>query len=1179
MARAYPQSDYADTAFDPGAGDWQALRGELVALLDQVESRFGAVSDGAGVSNRVRHLRDQVSAPDPASRRRSEALRSVKRAVDRFTPHEDEADDLNAAIAEIRSRQGAQTISAIDRRPSDMPEFRELSSLVSGMGDRLGRLEGQLRTARHSSSDVLEVASQVEQLTQVVELLAGAVGETGQVKRLETQIGALASMMERAPKVDLSAVNSRLDDVSATVAKLAELQAQQMEREIIREERAEFAPKGNFEPAMASIEANVRSVYDRIDAIERNMSISGGDFERLTSEMAEVTQALRDSAANPELLASRVETLAQRLQSVDGSSDDVLALKDDIAALQQSVLKSMEPRFTRLESQLEALSSKVAPVDTSAVEGQLKRLMTRMDEAGAQLDGLARLYHDAGDKPDFESLATLVAERTSDAMSRKAPAPVAMFGPESLKTIEDRISSLVRSVSKGAGADAETIASLVAEKTSAAFARSGAPVPVLNPEGFDALEKRMTAVFNTAGKDTAERLARLEAALASRTSTSAPAAAPTRAEPPAPAPRPAKPQSRASEFDAAVEEPSTARLDSILSSLNGKKRADTMPSNPADEAPLVDRGFADVPQPRSSAQPPAVASAQPQAAAPRPAAPAPARTDAQPAFDPEKVERPPRPQSSFAQFDRDGFTAPPRAETSAPAVEAPVSNTSTFVAAARRAQRARQEQVTEPTSGNSLIGRALARVRPQPKAAPEEAAPAPAPEPKTEKRRPRKPVPEAPVAVAPSDEAEEARPNFLMRNRRTLLLAAAVVAVSMLTLNLVMQRMRSAPAPQPAAATSTETTPTTSPVDPTPAAEVSELVAPRVIDMVDATAVGSINPGERMSFTRATETPMPPTLLAQDTSGGANAPVETITDDATPPTGSIAASVAPEQFELPPEALGPEPLRQAAADGDAKAQFEIAAIYTEGRAIEASPEEAAKWYERSAAQGFVPAQYRLGNLYEAGTGVEKDLEMARLWYQRAAEAGNRMAMHNLAALYASGQLGEQQFEEAAQWFTQAATLGMVDSQFNLGMLYARGLGVEQDFEQSYKWFSLAAKAGDADAGKARDDIAKSLTADAVSRIGGEVETWASEPIALDVNFAPIGTWAADFDPGEAISNKEVVSRVQQALNRLGFNVGTPDGVAGPKTAEAIRTFERGTGMTESGKINPRLLAVLGSQPV
>ena len=78
MARAYPQSDYAD-ARDTGAGDWQALRGELVALLDQVESRFGGAEGGrsstGGVSSRVRQLREQVSAPDSSNRRR-EALRT-----------------------------------------------------------------------------------------------------------------------------------------------------------------------------------------------------------------------------------------------------------------------------------------------------------------------------------------------------------------------------------------------------------------------------------------------------------------------------------------------------------------------------------------------------------------------------------------------------------------------------------------------------------------------------------------------------------------------------------------------------------------------------------------------------------------------------------------------------------------------------------------------------------------------------------------------------------------------------------------------------------------------------------------------------------------------------------------------------------------------------------------------
>jgi len=156
---------------------------------------------------------------------------------------------------------------------------------------------------------------------------------------------------------------------------------------------------------------------------------------------------------------------------------------------------------------------------------------------------------------------------------------------------------------------------------------------------------------------------------------------------------------------------------------------------------------------------------------------------------------------------------------------------------------------------------------------------------------------------------------------------------------------------------------------------------------------------------------------------------------------------------------------------------------------------------------------------------------------------------------------------------------MTDSQFNLGMLYARGLGVEQDFEQSYKWFALAARNGDADAAKARDDMAKSLSAEAVSRINGEVASFKATPIDLAANFAPLGTWSDKFEPGAAITTRDVVIKVQQALAKLGYDIGTPDGVAGPKTAAAVKAFETGTGMSESGTINPRLLAVLGSQPV
>src|SRR5690606_6235641 len=142
------------------------------------------------------------------------------------------------------------------------------------------------KSQRSNEGHVREVAGQVEQLTQVVELLAGAIGETGQVKRLETQIAALAGLIEDAPAFNLDAINARLDDVSGTVGKLAELQAQQMEREVAREKRRSAGPKtepvAKLAAAMHAIEESVRNVYDRIESIERNVALSSGDCEKRT---------------------------------------------------------------------------------------------------------------------------------------------------------------------------------------------------------------------------------------------------------------------------------------------------------------------------------------------------------------------------------------------------------------------------------------------------------------------------------------------------------------------------------------------------------------------------------------------------------------------------------------------------------------------------------------------------------------------------------------------------------------------------------------------------------------------------------------------------------------------------------------------------------------------------------
>jgi localization factor PodJL len=196
-------------------------------------------------------------------------------------------------------------------------------------------------------------------------------------------------------------------------------------------------------------------------------------------------------------------------------------------------------------------------------------------------------------------------------------------------------------------------------------------------------------------------------------------------------------------------------------------------------------------------------------------------------------------------------------------------------------------------------------------------------------------------------------------------------------------------------------------LDAEPMDSAAELIAPRVGDMIDASATASIDPDVALSFAKPRQQAMPPAVAPDDPV--TYAATEAALDAAAPEpasdilTGSIpSAPDGPLTFDPPAEGVGPEAMRQAAANGDARAQFEVAAILTEGRAVEQDYEEAAVWYERAAAQGFAPAQYRLGNLYESGNGVEKDLDVARRWYQRAAEEGNRMAMHNLAAIHASG---------------------------------------------------------------------------------------------------------------------------------------------------------------------------------
>ena len=299
------------------------------------------------------------------------------------------------------------------------------------------------------------------------------------------------------------------------------------------------------------------------------------------------------------------------------------------------------------------------------------------------------------------------------------------------------------------------------------------------------------------------------------------------------------------------------------------------------------------------------------------------------------------------------------------------------------------------------------------------------------------------------------------------------------------------------------------------------------------------------------------------------------------PQESAALSPAPAEpapaaalIDIPADA-GPLALREAAAGGDSKALFEVAARYAEGRGVKVDLAHASAWYEKSAELGFAPAQYRIGNMYEKGNGVARDFAKAKNWYQLAAKQGNAAAMHNLAVLFAMGADGTTDSEAAARWFIAAANLGVKDSQFNLGILSAKGAGVPQSLEESYKWFAIVAKTGDQDAAAKRDEVARSLRPEQLERARSAVELWQSGEMNAEANTAEIpSSWQGDRETTAGIDMHRAISNVQAILNRNGYDAGGPDGVMGERTAEAIKAFQKDNGLQPTGSVDRALVEAL-----
>ena len=292
-----------------------------------------------------------------------------------------------------------------------------------------------------------------------------------------------------------------------------------------------------------------------------------------------------------------------------------------------------------------------------------------------------------------------------------------------------------------------------------------------------------------------------------------------------------------------------------------------------------------------------------------------------------------------------------------------------------------------------------------------------------------------------------------------------------------------------------------------------------------------------------------------------------------------------------------------AETGNLDAQFELGYIYDFGEGVAENDSEAVKWWHRAAEQDHRPSQLMLGIKYRSGAGIPHDYTLARRWLRRAAAEGDGLAAKHLGYMHLLGEGVTRSPAAAVNWLGRAAARGEAEAQFEIGRMYYRGDGLPQDHVLAARWVGLSAELGQTQAqalfgymhehgeGIAQDFVkAHKWYNLAVSRLPSwneevrEIAREGRDRVAsrlADAQLAEAQRLAREWKPMFFLGMSVLVAplagdgdvhlaELQWALIRLGYDVGYPDGILGPKTRAAIRAFQKSAGLPANGRLSERL---------
>ena len=108
-------------------------------------------------------------------------------------------------------------------------------------------------------------------------------------------------------------------------------------------------------------------------------------------------------------------------------------------------------------------------------------------------------------------------------------------------------------------------------------------------------------------------------------------------------------------------------------------------------------------------------------------------------------------------------------------------------------------------------------------------------------------------------------------------------------------------------------------------------------------------------------------------------------------------------------------------------------------------------YRQLAEAGHAESQVFLGWMFAEGQGIQASQEDAARWFKQGAELGSVKGAFYLGRLLSR----EKKYADAVSWYRQSASAGYPPSQFRLGISYLRGQGVPEDFTLACRYLEAA----------------------------------------------------------------------------------------------------------------------------